>query len=467
MDSKIIGVRVRKESLREDIFRIYSQLFSSPTDCSGLEFEELSGGYVNNITKVSPKSGEKSATVVVFRTFDLKLDFGELFAKADDETSLDASSFFNRSSEFDVMNALSEHGLCARGRLSVSGFFFDLFWFLSGSSSIFLLDSFEKIPLCQSNLFSNLLSSLIPLLHLVCAAYENGICYGYSCGEPVNAYLMLSDEFLDEMTVKLAKLHSLALELPETKFETYFHKLTVPGQLNEMQRQLDEQIEAIDAEPYRSFPKISDLFDEEQRILSKLRQLGFGRPTLCHNDLNQKNIIYNKEGSLGSRLSLIDFELVMKNYPAMELGYLFTSYAGHFLDSYNKKFFPTKEYRLRFLSAYLRERTRLSATETANETADESKSDYKTNHKFQDELKVLHIRTNLFILYCLLFQVKELPLLDVREELKTGELAKVSKGNRYYYGQIAFNAWEIFEENRSEFMKLADDYLARKIDDDL
>lgn len=276
---------------------------------------------------------------------------------------------------------------------------------------------------------------------------------------------MLSDEFLDEMTVKLAKLHSLELELPKNQFETYFQKMTAPGQLTEMQQQLDEQIEAIDEEPYRSFPKISDLFEEEQRILSKLEEIGFGRPTLCHNDLNQKNIIHDKTGSPGSRLSLIDFELVMNNYPAMELGYLFTSYTGHFLDSYNKKFFPTKEYRLRFLSAYLRERTRLETAKETTETADQLKNANKANH--EHELNLLYIRTNLFILYCLLFLVKELPLFDVREELKTGELAKVSKGNRYYYGQIAMNAWEIFEENRSEFMQLADDYLARKTADDL
>lgn len=120
MDSKTIAVRVRKESLREDIFQIYSQLFLSPTTSSGLEFEELSGGYVNEITKVTPKEFGPKSAALVFRTFDLKLD--GLFTKADDETddeaSLDASSFFNRSSEFQVMQALSKHGLCAKGRLS-------------------------------------------------------------------------------------------------------------------------------------------------------------------------------------------------------------------------------------------------------------------------------------------------------------------------------------------------------------
>lgn len=114
MDSKIFDLTVRKESLREDIVEIYKRLFPNTTDCSQLNFEELSGGYVNQVTKVSSKNGHNKP--VVFRTFDLKLDFDEaFFVKDDDETSLDASLFFNRSSEFAVMNVLSEHGLCGQG----------------------------------------------------------------------------------------------------------------------------------------------------------------------------------------------------------------------------------------------------------------------------------------------------------------------------------------------------------------
>ena len=75
------------------------------------------------------------------------------------------------------------------------------------------------------------------IISLVNAKYANGIVYDYSDGQPVNAYLMLSDEFLNEMSRKLARLHSLAFKLPAMQFETHFHKMSAPGQMNEMQRQ--------------------------------------------------------------------------------------------------------------------------------------------------------------------------------------------------------------------------------------
>ena len=115
MDSKIIGLSVRKESTKEDIFRIYSRLFANATDRSQLQFEELSGGYVNQIVKVAPINEQHKP--LIFRSFDLKLDFNELFARTDDdEASLDASLLLNRSSEFEVMELLSKHGLCGQGR---------------------------------------------------------------------------------------------------------------------------------------------------------------------------------------------------------------------------------------------------------------------------------------------------------------------------------------------------------------
>lgn len=69
-DIPSVDIAVKTESLREDIFRIYCRLFPNVTDPLQLEFEELPGGYVNNITKVSPKNGENEA--IIFRTFGMK-----------------------------------------------------------------------------------------------------------------------------------------------------------------------------------------------------------------------------------------------------------------------------------------------------------------------------------------------------------------------------------------------------------
>lgn len=69
-DILTVDITVKAESLQEDIFRIYTRLFPNVTEQSQLQFEELPGGYVNNITKVSTKIGENEA--IIFRTFGMK-----------------------------------------------------------------------------------------------------------------------------------------------------------------------------------------------------------------------------------------------------------------------------------------------------------------------------------------------------------------------------------------------------------
>lgn len=58
----------------------------------------------------------------------------------------------------------------------------------------------------------------------VYARYNNGVCYGFSQGVTLNGSLMLTNDFLNEMTTKLARFHSIKFDLPDIKFETHYQR---------------------------------------------------------------------------------------------------------------------------------------------------------------------------------------------------------------------------------------------------
>ena len=72
-----IDIVVKKESLLEDIFQIYTRLFPTVTDPLQLHFEQLSGGIINNITKVSLKNGDPDEAII-FWTIGMKLKLAKL-----------------------------------------------------------------------------------------------------------------------------------------------------------------------------------------------------------------------------------------------------------------------------------------------------------------------------------------------------------------------------------------------------
>ena len=80
---------------------------------------------------------------------------------------------------------------------------------------------------------------------------------------------------------------------------------------------MDKQIQEINEGPYKEVPRVQVLFDCEKRLLDTIIELGLGELVLCHNDANQKNIIWNAQTRT---LGFIDFEMTLKNYPALELG---------------------------------------------------------------------------------------------------------------------------------------------------
>lgn len=72
--------------------------------------------------------------------------------------------------------------------------------------------------------------------------------------------------------------------------------------------QMDKQILAIKEAPYTEVPRVQVLFDCEKKLLDMLMELGLGKLVLCHNDVNQKNQIWNAQNR---SLGFIDFEMTL------------------------------------------------------------------------------------------------------------------------------------------------------------
>lgn len=168
---------------------------------------------------------------------------------------------------------------------------------------------------------------------------------------------------------------------------------------------IDEKIENASQFPYNDLPTLTYLGNEEHKMLDRLKLLGMEDDIVfCHCDLNQKNIIYNKDNKIGERIGFIDFDLTMYNYSCLELSFLFVCFLGHFIYHINPSYLPDEEYRKTFLSKYLKERHRLAEKNV-------------TDEKFENELELLMIKTNLGILFSLLGVQKMMILFDIKGKI--------------------------------------------------
>lgn len=140
MEIKEIDYTVSKENLKEDVLEIYSRLFEN-VNKDDLIYEELKGGKVNIMCKVTNKNDERSA--VVFRNFGMKMQKKELgklmnvvplirrmkmrniikmikmMREMGKHGGIDAlTSMFDNQTELKVMAELSKQNLCQQGRCS-------------------------------------------------------------------------------------------------------------------------------------------------------------------------------------------------------------------------------------------------------------------------------------------------------------------------------------------------------------
>lgn len=287
----------------------------------------------------------------------------------------------------------------------------------------------------------------------VLGRYANGICYKYAEGSVVKGPVILSEEFKNEMSIKLAKFHSLQIEQPDVKFKTHLERLRTQFEpmIRAMAGMADQAISQIDVPPYKDFPKFSGLGEEAGRILEKLNEIGLNESEVVfsHNDLGSANIIWHEQGETSNKLSLIDFEMALNNFAVFDLSDLFIYYLGCYKESCNKQLYPDVAYRLSFLRAYLQERNRL-----ANKIVN--------NVQFEAQLNWLLMATNLGSLYRILSIVSSIPMFDFMKQMQTPEICELVKDNPFHFGSIALKYYEFYQEKKDEFFKLADDYLSKK-----
>ena len=265
---------------------------------------------------------------------------------------------------------------------------------------------------------------------------------------------MLTDDFLAEMSLKLARLHTLKIDQPDIGFKTHLERSeTHTGpMMDEVGKSVQDAIDKVDVWPYKNFPKLSYLQEVQRGIQKKLDELGLKESDVrfCHNDLNSNNIIFNRQAEKLNQLGLIDLEMAMPNYSALELGYMFMCFTGYFLYGFEPELYPDQVYRLRFIRSYLQERNRL-----------EGKS--VDGKEFEKELEWLYHASNLGTLHNFLLIVYSLPCLDFRKDLfRNPDLDHLVKDRPYYFGEIALKMYEFFLVVEKESMKQAEEYLKRR-----
>jgi len=418
-----VDVTVKAETLEDDLFKIYSKLFDGVSR-DDLECKELKGGYVNSILKVSTKK-DSTKKSLVFRTFGMKLNAAEfnkeinqIRAQSALEQSDDPSKgekngaaqpnppenfdinklFFNRDTEFEVMNVVSKFGLCEP----------------------------------------------------VYAKYNNGLCYGYTDGVTLNGALMLTNDFLNEMATKMARFHTIRHSIQNIKSKTHFERMNSEfgPMLEHMISVVNGYIEANKNDyPYNNFPNLLSLVDMEKTITGLLTEIGFGEITFCHNDTNQKNVIWNpQERTLG----FIDFELAMNNYAILEIGQLFFCYTGHFLVDFDSELFPNDDYRKRFLRKYLEEKNKSNKIEMNKD-------------EFEAELIKLFHQTNLASLFFMLRIIIMTPFFDVNPGFfKNDELDLARTQVKHYCGRFGYKIYELLAEIKDDILKKAEGYAAAR-----
>lgn len=92
---------------------------------------------------------------------------------------------------------------------------------------------------------------------------------------------------------------------------------------------MDKHIALINEFPYSELPRLSVLLDHMERAKRIFEGLGYSRIGFCHNDGNQKNLVWSAENGL----SFIDFEVSLNNYVFWDLGYFLGCFPGSFLVS--------------------------------------------------------------------------------------------------------------------------------------
>ena len=179
----------------------------------------------------------------------------------------------------------------------------------------------------------------------VLCKFQNGICYEFAQGRTIQYEDLQDTAILRSIAVAMAKMHSISIPYKIDKkpvilslFDEWLSK--IPEDFH------DEKISMQFKNVYGSITDLQEKVDEAKRLLAD-----FKSPiTLCHNDLQFGNIIYD---STTQKITLIDVEYAGINHVACELGDFFSEFAG--LDPPDYTRYPDQQKQKEFIQMYLEE----------------------------------------------------------------------------------------------------------------
>jgi len=179
------------------------------------------------------------------------------------------------------------------------------------------------------------------------ATFENGLAYEFVAGDVLTVESCRQPEIYPAVAAAVARMHRTASEGGDRASPCLWKKLQ---QFNSLSP--DEFADADMNRRYRA-----DVFSKEEREaeIEEMKTIlsGLNNPIVfCHNDLLLANIVVkpNKE------ISFIDFEYGDFNYQAFDIADHFCEFAG--VDATNldyAKFYPDKDFQLKWLRTYLEE----------------------------------------------------------------------------------------------------------------
>lgn len=182
--------------------------------------------------------------------------------------------------------------------------------------------------------------------------FNNGMCYGYLVGEPLDEKSISNDKISRLIAKEMARLHSIKsknIEDPEIRSVLFCGKPSLFRKISVMFKNVPEKYDDEDKQKQYKLHVTSqiNLEDECDELCQYLHDCDLPL-VFCHNDLLIKNIIYNDKTDV---ISFIDFEYTGLNCMAYDIANHFCEYAG--VDEVDYTRFPNKEYQIRWLRNYL------------------------------------------------------------------------------------------------------------------
>jgi len=202
------------------------------------------------------------------------------------------------------------------------------------------------------------------------ATFQNGLVYEFVPGVTLNTTTVCDPKVWRLVAKNMARMHKLPLTAEEASKEPMLKTKTlrflelIPDTFSDPEKHQ----RVIDKLPSKA--KLREEFNELYGALVKTNS-----PILfCHNDLLLGNVVYTEERN---KVTFIDYEYAETNFQAFDIGNHFAEFPGINSNSgidYTK--YPSRDYQLDWLRAYLEEYKNAEVTDDDVETL------YKHVNKF-------------------------------------------------------------------------------------